>query len=80
MIEEKDLDPAVADCIGEYVKLSGGLDLVTKLTQNQDLMKNKNVKEALDDMKLLLEYMELFNISDKVIVGVSFELVFLVYR
>lgn len=66
MVDEKGLDPAAADRIGEYVKLNGGLDLVEKLAADQSLMKNKSVKEALEDMTLLLKYLDLFDVSDKV--------------
>ncbi len=31
MVEEKHLDPAAADRIGEFVRMSGGLELVEKL-------------------------------------------------
>ena len=49
------LDPAVADLIGEYVKLNGGMDLVEKLKNDERLVKNKDAKEAIDEMTLLLQ-------------------------
>ena len=63
---EKGLELNVADKIGEYVKLSGGMDLVERLTADEALNKNKSAKAALDDMKLLLHYVDLFAIKDKV--------------
>lgn len=66
MVGEKGLEPSVADKIGEYVKLRGGMDLVETLTADEALIKNKSAKAALDDMKLLLRYVELFDIKDKV--------------
>ena len=66
MVGEKGLEPSVADKIGEYVKLRGGMDLVESLTADEALSKNKSAKAALDDMKLLLRYVELFDIKDKV--------------
>jgi len=59
MVEEKGLDPAAADRIGEYVCMSGGADLVDKLLQS-DLGKSKLAKAGLEDMKLLLGYCDLY--------------------
>ena len=66
MVGEKGLDPSVADKIGEYVKLKGGMELVESLVADEALSKNKSAKTALDDMKLLLQYVDLFDITDKV--------------
>ena len=65
MVEEKNLDPAAADRIGEYVKRSGGLELIDELLE-KDLGKNKSAKAGLEDMKLFLKYSELFGCSDVV--------------
>ena len=65
MVEEKNLDPAAADRIGEYVKCSGGLELIDELLE-KDLGKNKSAKAGLEDMKLFLKYSELFGCSDVV--------------
>ena len=67
MVEEKGLDPIAADKIGEYVKLRGGVELVDQLTKDEQLYNNPVAKAGIDDMKLLLEYIELYQISDKVI-------------
>ena len=66
MVEEKGLDPSVADRIGVYVKLKGGMALVEQLTNDEQLYKNSNAKAGLDDIRLLLEFIELYQISDKV--------------
>ena len=66
MVGEKGLEPSAADKIGEYVKLKGGMELVERLTADEALSNNKSAKVALDDMKLLLQYVDLFGITDKV--------------
>lgn len=66
MIDEKGIDPAAADKIGEYVRLNGGTELVEKLLADPLLSAHKSAKEGLEAMKLLLRYCEIFGILDKV--------------
>lgn len=66
MVGEKGLEANVADRIGEYVKLKGGMELVESLMQDPALSKNKSAEAGLEDMRLLLTYIELFEIKDKV--------------
>uniref|UniRef100_A0A8B9PUC3 histidine--tRNA ligase n=1 Tax=Apteryx owenii TaxID=8824 RepID=A0A8B9PUC3_APTOW len=66
MVGEKGLSPEAADCIGEYVQLHGGLDLIEQLLQDPKLSQNKLAKEGLGDMKLLFEYLTLFGITGKI--------------
>lgn len=66
MVGEKGLEPNVADRIGEYVKLKGGMELVESLMQDPALSKNKSAEAGLEDMRLLLTYIELLEIKDKV--------------
>lgn len=66
MVEEKGLEVKVADCIGEYVKLNGSFELVEKLTSDPRLMAVKAAVSGLEDMKLLLQYCDLFGVLDKV--------------
>lgn len=66
MVEEKGLDPHVADLIGEYVSLKGGNDLIKKLEEDERLMKDKRAVEGLNDMKLLLKYCQLYGMEDRV--------------
>ena len=75
MVEEKGLNSSAADKIGEYVKLKGGLALVDQLTKDEQLYSNKSAKAGIDDIKLLLEYIDLFGISDKVMSLFTFKLI-----
>eukprot|EP00038_Savillea_parva_P018243 m.22762 g.22762 ORF g.22762 m.22762 type:complete len:563 (-) comp4026_c0_seq1:129-1817(-) len=70
MVEEKGLDGAAADRIGEYVKLSGGMDLVAKLEADAALMANASAKKGLADMRLLLQYCDVYGCME----NVSFDL------
>ncbi|XP_054841207.1 histidine--tRNA ligase, cytoplasmic [Eublepharis macularius] len=66
MVGEKGLSPEVADRIGEYVQLHGGLGLIEELLQDPKLSQNKLAREGLGDMKLLFEYLVLFGISAQI--------------
>jgi len=66
MVEEKNLDEASADKIGEFVKLSGGIDLIDKLLNSELGQKSKSAKAGLEDMKLFLHYSNLYGCSDVV--------------
>ncbi|KAG0293988.1 Cytoplasmic and mitochondrial histidine tRNA synthetase [Dissophora globulifera] len=63
MTEEKGLDPAAADLIGEYVQLKGGEELLERLYSDAKLGANARAKEGLDDMKLLFKYLNVLNVS-----------------
>ena len=69
MVEEKGLAGEVADRIGEYVKLHGGLELLEKLCADTQLVAVRAAEEGLRDMRLLLHYCELFGVLDKVCKG-----------
>lgn len=71
MIDEKGLDEATADKIGEYVRLSGGVELVEKLMNDEKLKKVPSAVEGLEGMKLLLKYCSIFGVSDKVLFDLS---------
>ncbi|XP_044727919.1 histidine--tRNA ligase, cytoplasmic [Chrysoperla carnea] len=72
MINEKGLNPEVADKIGEYVRLNGKLELVEKLLANEHLIKNsKTAKDGLEAIKVLLNYCELYGVVDKVLFDLS---------
>ncbi|KDQ18236.1 hypothetical protein BOTBODRAFT_53021 [Botryobasidium botryosum FD-172 SS1] len=64
MTEEKGLDPAVADKIGEYVKLKGGPELLTQLKADP-LASNASAKAGMNDMELLFKYLDVFGITPK---------------
>ena len=66
MVKEKGLAPEAADKIGEYVKLKGGEELVEQLSQDVTLYENKAAKAGIDSIRLLLQYINLFGIRDKV--------------
>jgi len=66
MVNEKGLSKEVAEKIGVHIMNKGGLDLVEKLEKDEILMNNKFIKEGVADMKLLLEYLDIYSVSDKV--------------
>ncbi|KAF7722149.1 Cytoplasmic and mitochondrial histidine tRNA synthetase [Apophysomyces ossiformis] len=65
MTEEKGLAPEVADKIGEYVKLKGGRDLLQQLLKDEVLTKNQSALEGLKDMEVLFDYLEIFDVMNK---------------
>lgn len=71
MIEEKGLDELTADKIGEYVQLSGGLELVEKLQQNEHLKKAGSAGKGLEAMKLLLNYCNILGLEKEIIFDLS---------
>lgn len=66
MVEEKGLALDVADRIGQYVQLCGGMELLDRLTSDPALVAVKDAKVGLDEMGLLLRYCELYGVLDKV--------------
>uniref|UniRef100_A0A8C2H0U7 histidine--tRNA ligase n=1 Tax=Cyprinus carpio TaxID=7962 RepID=A0A8C2H0U7_CYPCA len=71
MVNEKGLSEDVADRIGEYVSMQGGQDLAERLLQDPKLSQNKQAFAGLTDMKLLFSYLELFQVTDKVVFDLS---------
>jgi len=65
MTEEKGLDGAVADKIGEYAKLKGSKDLLEKLEADALLMADKVASEGIKEMKILFGYLDVFKVTDK---------------
>ncbi|EFQ98628.1 histidyl-tRNA synthetase [Nannizzia gypsea CBS 118893] len=65
MVDEKGLDGAVADNIETYVVRKGGRDLLESLLADEKLTANASAKAGLDDMALLLGYLEDFGVLDK---------------
>lgn len=65
MVEEKGLAPESADKIGEYVKHKGGRDLLNMLKEDPILTANTSAAEGLKDMETLFDYLEVFDIMDK---------------
>ncbi|KAJ7157316.1 hypothetical protein C8R46DRAFT_1004259 [Mycena filopes] len=65
MTEEKGLDPAVADKIGEYVKHKGGPSLLEQLSADEALMANASAKQGITEMGLLFTYLRAYGVIDK---------------
>lgn len=65
MVEEKNLSVEAADKIGEYVKHKGGRDLLELLKKDEVLMANANAAAGLKDMETLFDYLEVFDVMDK---------------
>ncbi|XP_041356638.1 histidine--tRNA ligase, cytoplasmic-like isoform X2 [Gigantopelta aegis] len=66
MVNEKGLDPAVADKIWEYVQHKGGIDLIDQLLKDEHLSKQKPAVKGLEELRILLEYCQIYNILDRV--------------
>ncbi|KAJ5729837.1 Histidine-tRNA ligase/ATP phosphoribosyltransferase regulatory subunit [Penicillium malachiteum] len=66
MVDEKGLDGAVADRIEQYVMHKGGRELLNKLLADETLTANASAKAGLDDMALMMDYLEAFNALDKI--------------
>ena len=65
MTEEKGLDEAAADRIGEFVRMSGGEALIEELLGGK-LAESKIAKQGLEEMRLLLRYCALYGCGDVV--------------
>ncbi|KAJ1327623.1 histidyl-tRNA synthetase [Microdochium nivale] len=61
MTEEKGLDGAVADKIGEWVVLKGKRDLLQKLQADAALSANASMQQGMKDLELMFDYLEAFN-------------------
>ncbi|KAJ5281152.1 histidyl-tRNA synthetase [Penicillium angulare] len=66
MVDEKGLDGAVADRIETYVMHKGGRDLLDRLLEDETLTANESAKAGLDDMALMMDYLEAFGSLDKI--------------
>jgi histidyl-tRNA synthetase len=66
LINEKGLSESVVDKIGEYTQHKGKIEMIKLLKEKEELMNNKLAKEGLDDLELLFNYCEIFQITDKV--------------
>lgn len=71
MINEKGLNDQTADRIGEYVKRTGGMELIETLLNDKHLSKVTSAVNALNSMKLLLEYCHLFGLTNEVVIDLS---------
>ncbi|GAB7363546.1 hypothetical protein MBLNU230_g3813t1 [Neophaeotheca triangularis] len=66
MTEEKGLDAAIADKIGEYVVRKGSKELLEDLKNNAALSGNESAKAGLADMDLLFTYLEAFEVLPQI--------------
>jgi histidyl-tRNA synthetase len=67
MVQEKGLLDEVTDQIGEYVRRRGDTYKVLQfLKSDLGLSANENVKAGLDDIGLLISYLEVFDVVNKV--------------
>ncbi|XP_026847064.1 histidine--tRNA ligase, cytoplasmic isoform X1 [Drosophila persimilis] len=66
MVTEKGLDEATAEMIGEYVRLSGGTELVEQLLADPKLKAVTNAVKGLEGMQLLLKYCSIFGLDKRV--------------
>ncbi|KAM4733024.1 histidine--tRNA ligase isoform 1-T1 [Anableps anableps] len=71
MVDEKGLSEEAADQIGEYVSLHGGMDLAERLLQDPRMSQSKQACAGLSDIKLLFSYLQLFQVTDKVVFDLS---------
>uniref|UniRef100_A0A674P437 histidine--tRNA ligase n=1 Tax=Takifugu rubripes TaxID=31033 RepID=A0A674P437_TAKRU len=68
MVNEKGLSEEAADQIGVYV---GGMDLAERLLQDQKMCQSTQACAGLTDIKLLFSYLQLFQVTDKVVFDLS---------
>lgn len=66
MTEEKGLDGEIADKIWSYVQKKGSRDVLEFLQSDASMTSNASMQKGMEDMDLLLTYLEAFGILDKV--------------
>ncbi|KAJ0425438.1 hypothetical protein BJY00DRAFT_308183 [Aspergillus carlsbadensis] len=65
-MEEKGLESEVADRVGEYVMLSGGREILETIKADELLSANEHIQKGIADMELLFNYLEAYEVLDKV--------------
>ncbi|ODV85399.1 hypothetical protein CANARDRAFT_28195 [[Candida] arabinofermentans NRRL YB-2248] len=64
MVEEKNQPESVADKIGEFVKLNGSIrDVLKQLSDNDELMSNESAKTGIQEITLMADYLEAFEVD-----------------
>ena len=71
IIEEKGLNESSADKIGTYVSQFGGMELISKLREDNELMKNESAVKGLESVELLFKYCNILQVTDKIIFDLS---------
>ncbi|KAK9467466.1 hypothetical protein V1512DRAFT_247062 [Lipomyces arxii] len=66
MIDEKGLAEEVADKIGKYVELKGGVDLLNRIKADETLMANESAAAGVKDMEVLFTYLAALDVEPKV--------------
>lgn len=66
MVEQKGLDESIADKIQTYVTRKGGKDLLDELQKDEALMNNAKAKKGIEEMSLLMRYLQRWKALDKV--------------
>ncbi|SLM40089.1 histidyl-trna synthetase [Lasallia pustulata] len=66
MTGEKGLDGEIADKIWSYVQKKGGRDVLEFLQSEASMSSNASMQKGMEDMDLLLTYLEAFGVLDKV--------------
>lgn len=71
MVEDKGLDADIADNIWTYAQLKGGKEIVTKLQEIPEVQANESAKQGLEDMALLCNYLEIFDVLPALSIDMS---------
>lgn len=71
MVEDKGLAPEVADKIWTYAQLKGGKDVVEKLQAMPEVIANESAKQGLENMAILCDYLEIFDVMPALSVDMS---------
>lgn len=66
MVDEKGVDGSVADRIETYVMHKGGRELLDSLLKDETLIANASAKAGLEDMALMMDYLDAFGVLDKI--------------
>ncbi|EKV07138.1 Histidyl-tRNA synthetase, mitochondrial [Penicillium digitatum] len=66
MVDEKGLDPEVADRIEKYVMNKGSRELLDSLLTDETLNANASAKAGLEEMAMMMDYLEAFGVLDKI--------------
>jgi histidyl-tRNA synthetase len=66
MVDDKGLDGEVADRIEKYVMHKGGRELLNSLLKDEALLANESAKAGLEDMALMMDYLDAFSVLDKI--------------
>lgn len=71
MVEQKGLSAEAADLIGGYVVLRGGAELLDRLQADARLAASADAMAAVEDMRLLFKYCDIFGVLDRVVFDLS---------